>query len=153
MKKFLAFLVALLVASTAYAAMDTRGVITETTLTDSSQSVSSGTINIADADKVSFFVSSSANTDSVTCEVTVEISYDGSNWQRAYFNDFAGGSTLQTSEKFYQDYYFWLDRDVVTAPYVRLNIHIGNTVGGDGADVTIGNGDYNTLSVDIVREK
>lgn len=153
MKKFLVFLVALFVVSTAYAAHDVREVLEEITLNETTTGTVTEAIDIRDADKVSFFVKSNSSTDTVTCEVTIEISYDGTTWVRAYLNDFEGGSTLQTSGDFYDDYYFWLNRDYITAPYVRVHATIGNTVGSDGADVTIGAGDSNTISVEIVREK
>lgn len=96
--------------------------ISATTLDDSPTSVS-GTAFIGDAERVAFFVHYD-ETDAGAAEslaVTVQVSEDNSTWQSASFYDYAGGSTLQTSETLSADadYYFWFNKDLV-APDVKV---------------------------------
>jgi hypothetical protein len=147
MKKALAiaFVLLALLAGHVYAGQSVREVISETTLTSTNKYVDSGTIDIRGLDKVSFFVNCDTTTDTVTAEVTVEISYDGIHWLQASFRDFAGGATLQTSEDINQGYYLWLDPQYITAPYARISVSIGNPD-------ELGAADSNTVSVKIVTE-
>lgn len=60
--------------------------------------------------------------------VTLQISYDNSNWMAASFYDYAGGATLQTSETISADgyYYCWFNKDL-NVPYVRAVVAATNT--------------------------
>ncbi len=60
--------------------------------------------------------------------ISLEISGDGTNYQTASFYDYAGGTTLQTSEAISADgtYYFWTNSDVA-APYTRVKIVSAST--------------------------
>jgi opacity protein-like surface antigen len=144
-KLIIALALVALLAGHVYASQDVKTVISETTLTESALRANSGTISIEGARKVSFFVNCNTNVDSVTGEVTVEISYDGVHWLQASFKDFVGGSTLQTYEDINQGYYLWLDPDYIIAPYARIGIHLDSD--------TIGAGDYATISVNIIKEQ
>jgi len=136
-----------LLAGHVYASQDVKTVIDDTVLTKTSKQIVSDDVRISGSDKVSFFVTANGSADSVSCEVTMEISYNGVDWLRASFNDFAGGSTLQTKEDDLEgDYYIWLDKDYVTAPYVRISVGLENP-DQLAADET------NTVSVTIVREQ
>jgi hypothetical protein len=68
--------------------------------------------------------------------VTLEISYDNSNWMAASFYDYAGGATLQTSETISADgwYYCWFNKDL-NVPYVRIAVAATNTNAEDIIDV------------------
>lgn len=111
-------------------------VISSTLLDNSPTAVTSDAVKIDDADKVSFFVSYDETEvgNSISAAVTVQISYDGTNWLSASFYDYAGGSTLQTSETISADgrYYFWFNPDLA-APYVRVIITATNTDADDTA--------------------
>lgn len=145
-KSIIALVLMALLAGRCYAGQSVIELVEDTILTSTSTQVVSEATSIEGMDKVSFFVKADGTADTVSCEVTVEISYDGSNWVRAYFNDFAGGSTLQTSENDMEgDYYMWLDSDVITAPYVRISIGIKNPS-------QLATDETNTVSVQIIRE-
>lgn len=147
MKKIIAiaFVLLALLAGHVYAGQSVREVISETVLTSTNKYVDSGTLDIRGLDKVSFFVNCDTSADTVTAEVTVEISYDGVHWLQASFRDFAGGATLQTSEAVNQGYYLWLDPQYITAPFARISVAIANAG-------VLGAADSNTVSVQIVTE-
>lgn len=139
-----------LLAGPVYAGTDVNTVIAETVMSQTNPSIRSGTLNISGADKVSFFVHANTNADSVSAQVTVEMSADGITWLQAQFKDFAGGTTLQSSQDDMNDnYYLWLDGDIITAPYVRIGINMMNPT---LLDVN-GTEDEATISVQIIREK
>lgn len=64
----------------------------------------------------------------VSATFTMEVSVDGTNWVSGYFYDFAGGSTLQTSETFTSDinYIAWFPTDV-NYPFIRVKMVAVNT--------------------------
>lgn len=140
MKKFLSlFLILLLCASPVFAARTvTETLISSTTLDNDPTSVS-GSKLVKSADKIGVFVTYDETEVglSVSLSVTVDISWDGSTWLDASFYDYAGGSTLQTSESLTADgnYYLWFNRDVV-APYVRVVLAATNTDADDVAVVS-----------------
>ena len=136
-----------LLAGHVYAGQSVKTLIGETELTKTARQVVSDAANIDGANKVSFFVTANGTADSVSCEVSVEISKNGTDWLRASFRDFAGGSTSQTAETNMEgDYYMWLDRDYITAPYVRISVGL---VGNEKLSAA----DTNTVSVTIVTEQ
>ncbi len=139
MKKFLGMFLVVLVscllfAMPAFAGVDNRTIITETALDDDPTSVT-GTWNISDYSKVAVFVDyDEAETGGgLSVAVTMEYSYDNSNWVTGYFHDFAGGATLQTTEALSADgwYYLWLDTDW-QIPYMRLTL---TATGSDVDDI------------------
>lgn len=136
MKKLLfAFSVLMLLASPAHAYWKATAV-TSTLLDNSPTSITGSTMNVEDADRVAFFVAYDETEvgASVSAAVTCQISYDGTNWLSASFYDYAGGTTLQTSETISADgrYYFWFNNDLAV-PYVRVVITGTNTDADDTA--------------------
>ena len=116
----------------AHAGHTNNTLIPNTTLNDITTAVS-GTALIGDAERAAFFVSYD-ETDAGAQEsvaVTVLVSYDGVTYQSASFYDYAGGSTLQTSETLSADanYYFWFNHDLVV-PFVKV------TLTATGSDAT-----------------
>lgn len=91
-------------------------------------------------DKVAFFVDYDETEvgNSISAAVTCYISYDGDTWQQASFYDYAGGSTLQTSETISADghYYFWFNKDLCV-PYVRITVAATNTDADDLLSVNV----------------
>ena len=116
----------------------TKTIIVETQLDDSPTSVT-GTWNIEVFKMVAFFVKyvETEVGSSVSIVISLDFSYDTSSWVTGYFYDFAGGSTLQTTETFTEDswYYFWLEPDW-QMPYVRVTITATGTDVDDLATVT-----------------
>jgi hypothetical protein len=149
MKKLLLIVLAVaLVCGTAYAGQNTKTLIDDTLYATGSLKQAQGETSIAGAKKVSFFVTANGSTDTVSSEVSAEISYNGTDWLRASFRDFAGGATLQTEEVAIEgDYYMWLDTDYVTAPYVRINVSMA------GAEKLTTDNQSVDLTVTIVREQ
>ena len=90
----------------------------------------SDTIAIQGFDKVAFFVTynETETGGGVSAAVTVDVSTDDSTWLDASFYDYAGGSTLQTSETISADgsYYMWFNKDL-TVPYARVVINATGT--------------------------
>jgi len=148
MKKIaLLALAALLIAGPVYAGQSTNTIIDEEALLKTSSQAVSGKADIRGCEKVSFFVTANGTADTVSCEVSAEISYDGVNWLVASFKDFAGGDTLQTDESDIEgDYYMWLDTQQVTAPYVRISVALE-----DRARLSEIEG--STITVNIVKEQ
>lgn len=137
MKKTVSFLfLALLFAVQAYAGTVKAPTIVASTLLDDSPTSASGSVDVRGADKVAFFVTYDETEvgNSVSAAVTLQTSFDGTNWLAASFYDYAGGSTLQTSETISADgrYYFWTNRDLVT-PYYKVIITGTNTDADDTA--------------------
>jgi hypothetical protein len=118
----------------AFGAVDNRTIIASTALDDDPTSVT-GTWNIKDYEKVAFFVDYDETEvgGGLSVAVTVEYSYNNSDWVTGYFYDFAGGRTLQTSETLSSDgwYYFWLDVDW-QMEYVRVTL---TATGSDVDDI------------------
>lgn len=136
-KVWLVVLVVLLMGSVAFASEANRTMITETQLDDSPTSIT-GTWNVQDYKKVGFFVDYDETEvgNSISIAITMDFSYDNSNWVTGYFYDLGGGTTLQTSETLSSDswYYCWLDTDW-SFPYVRVTITATNTDADDLAVV------------------
>jgi len=138
-KVFLALLGILLATSLVFAAADNKTIISSTTLDDDPTSVTSSTFNIQDYEKVAFFVSYDETEvgNSVSIAITLDVSYDGSNWIDASFYDYGGGTTFQTTESLTADgwYVCWFEPDL-NVPYVRMVITATNTDSDDLAVVT-----------------
>lgn len=131
MKKILlTMLTVILTVGLALAAPVNKTIISSTTLDDDPTSITSDTLNLQEYDKIAFFVSYDETQvgEAVSAAVTLDISYDGTNWLDASFYDYAGGSTLQTSETLSSDgwYYCWFNPEL-NAPYVRMVITATNT--------------------------
>lgn len=139
-KLFLVFLGIAIATSVACASPVNKTLIAETQLDDDPTSVTSSTFNIQDYKKVGFVVKYDETEvgNSVSITITLDVSYDGSNWIDAYFYDWAGGTTLQTSEAPASDgwYWCWFDPDWSLPPYVRMVIAATNSDADDLATVT-----------------
>lgn len=111
-KLFLALLLSVLLCGNVLASSVSKTIIAETNLDDDPTSVT-GTYNISDFKKAAVFVDYDETEvgGGLSVAVTVDYSYDNTNWVGGYFYDFAGGSTLQTTESLAADgwYYLWLD--------------------------------------------
>lgn len=137
MRKVLIGIIAgLLMCGQALAGIDSVQII-NTTLDDDPTSIT-GTRNIADYGKVGFYVvyDETQVGNSISVAVTLHVSHDGTNWITGYFYDFAGGTTLQTSETLSSDgsYVFWLPA-ALQVPYARVTITATNSDADDLADV------------------
>jgi len=140
MRKFLlTFLACVLFASQVFAGPENVTIITETQLDNDPFSATSSTFNIQEYDKLGFFVKYDETEvgGGVNVNVTLDISYDGTNWVDALFYDYTGALTPQTSENLASDkwYYCWFDPDM-NAPYVRMSIDSVFTDVDDIAKVT-----------------
>lgn len=73
---------------------------------------------------------------SISITISASVSADNSNWIAAYWYDFAGGSTLQSSESMTADgsYIGWFPADM-TMPYTRITVTGTNTDNDDLADI------------------
>lgn len=143
MKKILALSLAILLALfnplPAHAGTIRGTAVTSTLLDNSPTSVTGDGIDFSDSRRVAFFVvyDETEVGNSISAAVTLESSYDGTNWLSASFYDYAGGATLQTSETISADgrYYFWVNRDLIV-PYYRVKIVGTNTDADDTALVS-----------------
>lgn len=140
MKKWLMSLAMLLFcAEVAFAGPVSKTLITATTLDDDPTYVTSDSLSIYNYDNVAFFVHYDETEvgNSIQALVTLDISYDGTNWVDAYFYDFAGGTTPQANETISSDgnYYFWFSEDM-TVPFVKLGIDATNTDADDTLTVS-----------------
>lgn len=146
MKKFLSlFLIGLLFCQPVFAARTSVESIVATTTLDADPTSASGSKYIGNAEKVGVFVTyDETQVGGISAAVTAQISWDGVTWLSASFYDFAGGSTLQTSETLSADgnYYFWLD-DAIVAPYLKVII---TATGSDADDTAI-------VAAKLVREE
>lgn len=136
MKKLLIVLALLLSTSPAYAARIVTNTIIESTTLDANPTSVSGSKKVTSAEKIAFFVSyDETEVGGISAAVTVDVSYDGTTWFDASFYDYAGGSTLQTSESLTSDasYYFWFNRDLAV-PYVRVVVA---ATGSDADDTAV----------------
>ena len=141
MKQFLFFTMAfvLVFPSISFAGrMRVEKIIPSTTLS-ASPTLISGDKKVKSAEKLAFFVTYDETQvgNAISVAVTVLVSPDDVTYQAASFYDYAGGSTLQTSETISADgnYYFWFNRDLAV-PYVRVTITATNTDADDIAVVT-----------------
>jgi len=135
MKKLgLGLLAVLIIAGHAFAGIENKTIIDEATLDDSPVLTTSDSVYLQDYKKAAFFVNYDETSPytSVSGAVTTQFSYNGTNWITGYFNDFAGGSTLQTSETISSDgwYYFWIDPDL-EIPFARVIVTGTNTTSQD----------------------
>src|SRR3990167_5032338 len=108
----------------ALAARTSVSTIVASTTLDADPTSASGSAKVGSADKIAFFVAyDETEVGGIQVAVTVDVSYDGTNWSDASFYDYAGGSTLQTSETLTADtstdYYFWMNSDLAVT-YVRV---------------------------------
>jgi hypothetical protein len=135
MKKLIFALLFLFILSPSlFAARTSVNTIISATTLDADPTSASGTYTVKSANKVAFFVSyDETEVGGIQVAVTADISADGTTWFDASFYDYAGGSTLQTSETLTTDssYYFWMDPNLAF-PYVRVVI----TATGSDADDT-----------------
>lgn len=134
MKRIYLLLAFLLFCVPAFAARTSVSTIVGSTTLDADPTSASGSKAVGSADKIAFFVSyDETEVGGISVSVTVDVSWDNSTWLDASFYDYAGGSTIQTSESLTADadYYFWFNPDIA-APYVRLVI----TATGSDADDT-----------------
>jgi len=113
-------------------------IIATTLLDDAPTLIASAATACQDYDKLAFFVSYDETEvgNAISAAVTIEVSYDGTNFLAASFYDYAGGATLQTSETISSDgwYYFWFNKDI-TAPYLKVTITATNTDADDTLSV------------------
>ena len=121
-----------------FASTQYRTIINAAQLDDDPTSTT-GTWNVGDFDKVAFFVDYDETEvgNSISMAVTMHFSYDGTNWVTGYFYDFAGGTTLQTSETLSSDgwYYCWLNPDW-DMRYVRVTVTATNSDADDIVSVS-----------------
>lgn len=105
-----------------------------TVLDDDPTTVTSSGVDISQYDRVAMWVTYDETEVAlaISAVVTFEVSYDDTTYVTANFYDYAGGSTLQTSETISADSTFlaWLDR-TLNAPYVRVKIVATNTDADD----------------------
>ncbi len=106
-------------------AASVRRVISETVLTKGN-SEATITLRTGDTDKLTFYVKY-VTTNTGTVDITLDASYDGTNFDDANFYDYSGGGTLQTTEALSATTWYWLAWDPnITAEYTRIHI-IGDT--------------------------
>lgn len=138
MKKLVLALGILLATSVAFAATDNKEIISATTLNTAIE-ITSDTINMQTYRELAFFVNyAEVETDGgVSADITLDVSYDGTNWVDLPFRYGTSGDTLINSITPTSDgwYYIWLDSEVV-APYIRMVITSNNTDADDYATVT-----------------
>lgn len=135
MKKYLLALALLLLSAPAWAGFTKANIIESTTL-DADPTAVSGTADVRGAERIAFIVNyDETEVGGISAAVTCQISYDGTNWLAASFYDYAGGTTLQTSETLTADgrYYFWMNRDLAI-PYVKVII---TATGSDSDDTAV----------------
>lgn len=127
-----------MLCGTAQASRVLTSQIVDTTFNAVTTTVNSTATNIQGYDKVAFFVKYDETEvgNSISAAVSLQISYDNSNWMAASFFDYAGGATLQTSETISADgyYYCWFNKDL-NVPYVRMVVTATNTDTDDVLDV------------------
>lgn len=138
MRKLIVIALMALLAGHAYAGQTQVEIIPTERLTGVSDRIEADR-NIADAERVTFFVTydQDGTTVGVTSTVTVAVSVDGTNWQDISWFDVAGGVTPQTSEELTTDttYVGWLDSRI-TAKYIRIAVKSSGAV-GENADVSV----------------
>jgi len=130
----IAVLILLAFNPSSFAARTSVNTIISATTLDAAPTSASGTYKVSSADKIAFFVSyDETEVGGISVAVTVDVSHDNSTWLDASFYDYAGGTTLQTTESLTADgnYYLWFNKDLAF-PYVRLVI----TATGSDADDT-----------------
>jgi hypothetical protein len=142
MKRVFAILVIamLMFCGIAYAGNVAVTKVMDTTFNAVTTAANSTAVVIQGMEKVSFFVvyDETEVGNSISAAVTLQISYDNENWLSASFYDYAGGSTLQTSETISADgkYYAWFNKDLCV-PYVRVVVTATNTDADDVLDAEV----------------
>ncbi len=145
MKRVLSVLLAtvfalMLMSGIAMAAQVSRTQLMNTTFNAVTTTANSTAEQIQGQEKVAFFVvyDETEVGNAISAAVTVDVSYDNSTYLDASFYDYAGGSTLQTSETISADgsYYMWFNKDLCV-PYVRVNVALTNTDADDIANVKV----------------
>lgn len=134
------FLALFLICSTAIAASVVQEVM-DATIDGTPLTATSGTIGIQHLEKVAFFLvyDETEVGNSISADITIEISADNWTWIAGSFFDLAGGvASLETTEAISSDstYYFWLERDM-TIPYVRIVVTSTNTDSDDLLDIVV----------------
>jgi len=138
MRKWLLALAFLLCFGTAYAGTDNKTILTAT-LDDSPVIATSDTVYIQDYKKVALVTKYDETSPykTVSGVFSLQFSYDGTNYFNGYFNDWAGGSTLQTSETISSDgwYYAWLDSSTALPPYMKVSFYAINSTSQDTVEL------------------
>lgn len=112
--------------------------VASTTLNADPTTITGGTIDARDFEKVSFMASYDETQVGATVggTLTLEASIDGTNWVTTSFYDLASPATLVASEIWTVDvaaYYFWVSKDML-APYYRVKFV---ATGTDADDVAV----------------
>ena len=142
MKKILLGLLAalLLTVGPAIAANVTVTEIMDTDFNAVTTADVSTAVNIQGFEKVAFFVTYDETEvgETLSADVTIDISYDNSTYMDASFYDYAGGSTLQTTQNIAADgsYYFWFNKDLCV-PYVHVDVAATDTDADDLISVQV----------------
>jgi len=109
-----------------------------TTILNADPVAVSAEVNVQDYKKVGFWVSYDETQvgNAISLAVTLQVSYDGTNYVTGSFMDVAGGATPQTSETISSDgwYFFWLDADW-PYKYAKVILTATNTDADDIAAV------------------
>ena len=145
-KLFLAILAVflmLVIPTAAFSARVTQSEIEDVTFNAVTTTAYSDVVDIQGYDKVGFFVKYDETEVglSISAVITIEISYDGTNYVASNFYDFAGLLVAQTSETISTDswYHMWLNSDIGSpyAEYVRVKVVATNTDADDLLDINI----------------
>ena len=136
---FALLLVGVLLATPVMAGSIKANLISETILDDSPTFVTGATVAISGCDKVGIYVNYDETDPGslASALITFDVSYDGTTWIDAYYHDFAGGATAQTSETVSADtnYYAWLD-GAQDFRYIRALINATGTSAATTATVS-----------------
>lgn len=112
--------------------------VASTTLDADPTTVTGGTIDARDIDRISFMASYDETEVGATVggTLTLEASIDGTTWVTTSFYDLASPTTLVASEVWTVDapaYYFWVSKEML-APYYRVKFV---ATGTDADDVAV----------------
>lgn len=114
-----------LAASIASAGTVQKTIIDDETISTGVAGMTSDTVNLMDSKKTAFFVDyDETQTGVVSAAMTVDVSYDGTNWTSKTFHDGAASYVTSDTTKLFLDdewYYFYLDSDN-NAPYARVKL-------------------------------
>lgn len=121
----------------AFAGQMNATIIQLTTLTNTTNSTSSGPIYVQDFKKVAFIVYNDETGSSINTTMTMTGSYNGTTWLTQSFYDLASATTLVTSEIFAADtnYFCWLD-PISTMPIMNMTITTDATKTGNSTNVS-----------------
>lgn len=136
MKRIALALAVLLLVSPCWAAQVSREVIAATALTKG-DSEATATVYTGDTNNLVFFVDY-VPLNNETLAVTLDVSYNGTDWMDANFYDYTSGLAITTTEALTTDawyYLYWENR--LSVPYVRIHT-IGTTwAAASSATVTV----------------